>query len=77
MFWNSRRSSLKEPLKKWIFQFNLFAKATQLNEEEALLLFDEHALVWYQYLPEEMKANKDTLTSTLFKIMELQMRTDY
>lgn len=31
------------------------------------LLFDEHALLWYQYLPEELKANKETLTSAFLE----------
>lgn len=31
------------------------------------LLFDEHTLLWYQYLPEEVKANKDNLTSAFLE----------
>lgn len=65
------KGNFKENAEKLIFQFNLFAKATQLNDEEILeflpLLFDEHALLWYQCLPEEIKTNKETLTSAFLE----------
>lgn len=65
---NKFKGDFKEDAEKWIFQFQLFAKASKLSDEEILeflpLLFDDHALLWYQYLPNSAKENKETLIST-------------
>lgn len=55
-------------------------KATQLNDKEIIqfpsLLFDEHALLWYKYLPDEIKANKGFLTNAFLEKYGIT-RTDY
>lgn len=65
---NKFKEDFKEDAGKWIFQFQLFAKASKLSDEEILeflpLLFDDHVLLWYQYLPNSAKENKETLIST-------------
>ena len=61
------KGDFKEDAKIWMFQFNMFAEAAKFSDaqisEFLLLLFDEQALLWYQYLPENVKENKDSLVA--------------
>ena len=57
--------NFREDAEKWLLKVNLFTKAAKLKDEEVCdfipLLLEDHALMWYKNLPEEITHNRTKL----------------